>query len=462
MINVLHEAEMKTVELLVDHILDEKDLAERQKTLLRLTDVMEKYFGSLFEKQSFDDARRLITSNGKWLHFLNRALNELDRNVVKRAVMDLGFEAGFFGLNTRNAVKKKYGCNIPWAILFDPTSACNLHCIGCWAAEYGHTMNLSYDIINKIVTEGKELGVHFYLLTGGEPLVRKADVLRLCEEHKDCEFHAFTNGTLVDEQFCKNMQRVGNLSLSLSLEGFEEVNDSRRGKGDFQKVMHAMDLLREHGLVFGTSICYTSKNIDTVTSDKFLDMIISKGAWYTWYFHYMPVGNDASVDLLPTKEQREYMIRRVREIRSEEGGKPIFAMDFQNDGQFVGGCVAGGRNYCHINPNGDVEPCVFIHYSSANIKEKSLLECLQQPLFKEYGRQQPFNKNQLQPCPMLENPQYLVKMVHKSGAHSTDMQSPESVEHLCGKCVEYAKQWAPTAKSEWQRLEKEEEAKNNK
>lgn len=462
MINVLHEAEMKTVELLVDHILDEKDLAERQKTLLRLTDVMEKYFGSLFEKQSFDDARRLITSNGKWLHFLNRALNELDRNVVKRAVMDLGFEAVFFGLNTRNAAKKKYGCNIPWAILFDPTSACNLHCIGCWAAEYGHTMNLSYDIMNKIVTEGKELGVHFYLLTGGEPLVRKADVLRLCEEHKDCEFHAFTNGTLVDEQFCKNMQRVGNLSLSLSLEGFEEVNDSRRGKGDFQKVMHAMDLLREHGLVFGISICYTSKNIDTVTSDKFLDMIISKGAWYTWYFHYMPVGNDASVDLLPTKEQREYMIRRVREIRSEEGGKPIFAMDFQNDGQFVGGCVAGGRNYCHINPNGDVEPCVFIHYSSANIKEKSLLECLQQPLFKEYGRQQPFNKNQLQPCPMLENPQYLVKMVHKSGAHSTDMQSPESVEHLCGKCVEYAKQWAPTAKSEWQRLEKEEEAKNNK
>lgn len=316
--------------------------------------------------------------------------------------------------------------------------------------------------MNKIVTEGKELGVHFYLLTGGEPLVRKADVLRLCEEHKDCEFHAFTNGTLVDEQFCKNMQRVGNLSLSLSLEGFEEVNDSRRGKGDFFKVMHAMDLLREHGLVFGTSICYTSKNIDTVTSDKFLDMIISKGAWYTWYFHYMPVGNDASVDLLPTKEQREYMIRRVREIRSEEGGKPIFAMDFQNDGQFVGGCVAGGRNYCHINPNGDVEPCVFIHYSSANIKEKSLLECLQQPLFKEYGRQQPFNKNQLQPCPMLENPQYLVKMVHKSGAHSTDMQSPESVEHLCGKCVEYAKQWAPTAKSEWQRLEREEEAKNNK
>ena len=54
-------------------------------------------------------------------------------------------------------------------------------------------------------------------------------------------------------------------------------------------------------------------------------------------------------------EQRTYMFHRVREIRAMEGGKQLFAFDFQNDGQFVGGCIAGGRNYCHINPNGDVE-----------------------------------------------------------------------------------------------------------
>ncbi|MCL0184901.1 SPASM domain-containing protein, partial [Klebsiella pneumoniae] len=91
-------------------------------------------------------------------------------------------------------------------------------------------------------------------------------------------------------------------------------------------------------------------------------------------------------------------------------------MDFQNDGQYIGGCIAGGRNYCHINPNGDVEPCVFIHYSDANIKNKTLLECLQQPLFKEYGAHQPFNSDMLQPCPMLENPQLLEQMVHECGA----------------------------------------------
>ena len=132
---------------------------------------------------------------------------------------------------------------------------------------------------------------------------------------------------------------MGNLSLSISLEGFEEVNDFRRGNGVFDKVMHAMDLLKQSGQIFGTSICYTSKNIDTVTSDEFLDLIIEKGCRFTWYFHYMPVGNDAAPELLPTKEQREYMYHRIREIRAMEGGKPIYAMDFQNDGEFVGGCI---------------------------------------------------------------------------------------------------------------------------
>ena len=132
-----------------------------------------------------------------------------------------------------------------------------------------------------------------------------------------------------------------------------------------------------------------------------------------------------------------------------EGGKPIFAMDFQNDGEFVGGCIAGGRNYCHINANGDVEPCVFIHYSGANIKEVSLLDALKQPLFMAYRDNQPFNNNHLRPCPMLENPEILKRMVKETGAKSTDLQSPESVEHLCDKCHEYACEWAKTADDLW-------------
>ena len=125
------------------------------------------------------------------------------------------------------------------------------------------------------------------------------------------------------------------------------------------------------------------------------------------------------------------------------------AIDFQNDGEFTGGCIAGGKLYCHINAAGDVEPCVFIHYSGANIREKSFLECLQQPLFKEYRKGQPFNNNHLRPCPMLENPELLGEMVKRSGAHSTDMQQPESPEDVFRRCRPYATSWMPTADRLW-------------
>ena len=139
----------------------------------------------------------------------------------------------------------------------------------------------------------------------------------------------------------------------------------------------------------------------------------------------------------------------MREIRGLTGGKEIFAIDFQNDGEFTHGCIAGGKLYCHINAAGDVEPCVFIHYSGANIREKSFLECLRQPLFLEYRRGQPFNDNLLRPCPMLENPECLPEMVKRAGAHSTDLEAPESAEHLCDKCHAYAACWKPEAEKLW-------------
>ena len=55
---------------------------------------------------------------------------------------------------------------------------------------------------------------------------------------------------------------------------------------------------------------------------------MKKDAGFTWYFHLMPVGNNAAPELMPTKEQREYMYRRVREIRGFTGGKQIFCHGF--------------------------------------------------------------------------------------------------------------------------------------
>ena len=58
---------------------------------------------------------------------------------------------------------------------------------------------------------------------------------------------------------------------------------------------------------------------------------------------------------------------------------------------------------------------MFIHYSDSNIREKTLPEVLQSPLFMAYHDGQPFNENHLRPCPMLENPKLLREMIAKVG-----------------------------------------------
>lgn len=390
--------------------------------------------------------RTAIDERNHWYQLLMRFMGlnpEVRDDLLKNLVVD----GNLMAWPQQEAVRSEQGCNIPWAILLDPTSACNLHCTGCWAAEYGHTLNLSYDDIESIIEQGTALGTHIYIYTGGEPLVRKRDLVRLAEAHPDCTFLCFTNATLIDEDFCADLLRVKNFVPAISAEGSEVTTDARRGEGTYQKVAHAMELLRAHGLPFGISTCVTSQNIGAVASEEFIDWMIDQGALFCWLFTYMPVGMGAPTDLMLTVEQREHLYHFVRRMRE---CKPLFLLDFQNDGEFVGGCIAGGRRYLHINAAGDVEPCVFVHYSNANIHDQSLLDCLKSPLFMEYYEGQPFNDNLLRPCPMLENPDALEAMVARSGARSTDLQESESAEHLCEKCRSFAENWAPEAEALWQ------------
>lgn len=446
---VSHAAERKAMEVVIDRIVKGLD-KDRNAEYLKLIDFGEKFYGKGFTKENYDAARTAVQDpNNKWVNYINSVIDEANPEFIKKTALNLGYEAFFRGTKTIRENRKKYNCNIPWLILFDPTSACNMHCEGCWSGTYGHKSNLSFEDMDKIVTQGKELGVYLYLLTGGEPLVKKKEIIKLAEKHNDVEFAIFSNSTLIDDAFCKELVRLGNITFLLSIEGTPETNDARRGDGHFEAVMKAMDLLKKYGIVFGTSICYTKYNVEAVTSDEFFKMITDKGARFGFYFHYMPVGNNAVTDLLPTMEQRKYMIDRIRYIRSDKCDINFYPMDFQNDGEYVGGCIAGGRNYFHINSNGDAEPCVFIHYSNTNIHENSILEMLQSPLFMAYHEEQPFNENHLRPCPMLENPSLLREMVKRTGAHDTNMESPETADHLCDKCEDYAKEWAPIAEEYW-------------
>lgn len=350
-------------------------------------------------------------------------------------------------------MNRKTKSAVPRLLLIDPTTSCNLECTGCWARDYKKNVSLSFEKLEELITDAGKLGVIQIIFTGGEPLMRKKEILELVEKHREITFGMFTNGTLIDEEFASAMARLGNLNAFVSIEGFRDETDMRRGSGVYDKVIRTMDLLKKYNIAFGFSACYHALNYKTVTSDEFLDFMREKGAWLGWLFNYMPIGSDADMSLCCSADQRAYVKQKIDNYQKKHN---FLTIDFANNGHKSFGCVAAGTDYAHINANGDLEPCAFCHYSDVNINDVPLAEALRSPFFKAFRRKKPFSENFLRPCPLIDVPEAMVELTKTEGVKSTHLAFPETAEELAAKTMNNAREWEPMANNLWEEIPDEE------
>jgi MoaA/NifB/PqqE/SkfB family radical SAM enzyme len=215
--------------------------------------------------------------------------------------------------------------------------------------------------------------------------------------------------------------------------------------------MQAMDNLREAGCFYGASVTQTSRNTDEITSDGFFQMLADKGCYVAWFFQFLPIGKDPDTALMASPAQRNRLRQKVNEIRAR---LPIFIGDFWNDGPYVGGCIAAGRRFVHINNKGDVEPCAFMHFSVDNIKNKTLKEALSSDFFKFLRSKQPCaDGNLLTPCMILDNPQVLREAVAKTGARPTHEGAEVILEgRVKEELDKYAQEIHRLTAPDWERM----------
>ena len=168
-----------------------------EKNLLKLVGAAEKLAGNLFPKKNFDSFRKAVHDpENIWTGYVLSILKDMDRTTLRKGIMAMGYGT-YVGTKRVRENREKYKCNFPYIILFDPTSACNRKCKGCWSAEYGSKYSLTLEEMQSIVDQGTQLGSHLYMMTGGEPLIRKKDILKICEAHPDCMFLCYTNATQI-------------------------------------------------------------------------------------------------------------------------------------------------------------------------------------------------------------------------------------------------------------------------
>lgn len=377
----------------------------------------------------------------------------------------------FGGFYKRRDFMERHGFRPPMFITISPTGACNLKCIGCYAASNENLGKLPFSTLDKIIEDAKNLWTaNFFVLSGGEPLIYKSEgktIIDLAAKHPDCFFLMYTNGTLIDPSMAQKLAEIGNITPAISVEGMKKETDERRGSGVFKKIEKAMANLRNVGVPFGMSITVTRHNADIITSPEFLNYYFEKqGAIYAWVFHYMPIGREFTLDLLPTVEQRVDLLFKEWDLVRK---KQIFLADFWNSGTSSDGCISGARSggYFYINWNGDVMPCVFMPYSLHNILDVyknggNLDTVIQSNLFKairkwqaEYGYEQPPDKvrNLLRQCPIRDHYGDLYKILKATHARPIDKDAElalEDAEYRKG-LIEYGKRIEELTKEYWEK-----------
>ena len=416
-----------------------------KENLVRLTHLAEKIPQKETYREKIRWIRTLFQTDHPALTIARRVLSETHPHHRKKIIKNFIINQLLIGTNRRKAFEAERGFAPPNAMLMSPTMRCNLNCYGCYSGSYPTEEELPFEVMDRLVGECKEMGIHLVIITGGEPFLRR-DLFDLFEKHQDTTFQIYTNGTLIDEKMVERFVALGNVVPAISLEGLREETDARRGKGYFDRVVRVMDWLKKAGIFFAISTTQTNRNTDTITSDAFIDFLVEKGCILLWNFHYIPIGRDADVSLMATPEQRNRIRERFAYFRAN---KPILMVDFWNDGCLTQGCIAGGRRYFHVNARGDLEPCVFCHFASDNVKEKSLMEALNSPLFREMRSRQPFSENLYINCPLIDHPEHGKELALKFAKYFTHEGAEGFYTELAPAIDAYSKTYREIAESAW-------------
>ncbi len=283
----------------------------------------------------------------------------------------------------RKAYLEKEGVAVPPFLIASIATTCNLQCKGCYARKNGIAGDtptketLTPDQWGTIFREAAELGISFCLLAGGEPLTQ-CSILEAAAATSDIIFPVFTNGTMIGAVYTEFFKRNLNLIPVISLEGEMAATDERRGNGVFQRALLSMEMLHKEKLFFGTSITVTTENYREVTSEAFLSHLAELGCRLVFYVEYVPF--DETSAHLAFRDEHVAEMEQIVEQRREQYKGMIF-LSFPGDEKALDGCMAAGRGFFHIGPDGSAEPCPFSPYSDTNAAHDGLRASLASPLF---------------------------------------------------------------------------------
>ncbi|MBN2322389.1 MAG: radical SAM protein [Spirochaetes bacterium] len=319
------------------------------------------------------------------------------------------------GINRRRNLRKR-DLLVPMGIGISPTARCNLSCRGCYARFHPTDEEMTSAEFRRVVSEAVGAGVFLFVVTGGEPFLRK-DLLKIYGEFRSALFWTVTNGTLIDEDTARRIARLGNVVPIVSIEGGEKETDERRGEGVFRRVTAAMSLLRCHGILFGFSSVLTADSIECLGKTEFVSSMREAGCTIGVFNEFIPM-SEKDKESLPSAAQKMRFRERLQELRERE---PIILIHLPYDEyDEAGRCMAVSGGGMHINAKGWVEPCPFAQYARENIGKQSFREVLRSPFLAAIRAHPTLLTHGKIGCSLVNNRDTLEEVARMTGAGPTN------------------------------------------
>jgi len=345
---------------------------------------------------------------------LLRLAYRLATELAPRLAWKAGYLWSYKGMRAVTAYKRRLrrGELFPPFLFLSLTNACNLRCRGCWIESRGPIHNLSQEDIDGVIQAGKKHKAHFYTLLGGEPMMYP-QLWDAIGRHPDCYFQIITNGMFLDEENVERIRVAGNVTPLVSIDGWEDTNDQRRGQGVFRAAVEGLGRLGRKKILFGVATTVTGRNLEQVLTDEYVRYFIDRGAMYLWYYVFRPVGADPSPELCVGHQQMIDLRKRLLRLRRKH---PIILIDTYWNAAGEAVCPAALGLGFHIGPQGSIEPCPPLSLACQTIRDndRELFTTINSSRFLR-GFQE-FVKRRTAGCVILEYPQELVEYLRQASA----------------------------------------------
>lgn len=398
------------------------------KNLLRLVELLERYSAISWHERGFTSIKQLIQEDHPGIQAARRAIRQSNAKVRTKLVNNFILGGLLQGYRKRLEFYNEHGVAPPGTLMISPSMRCNLSCYGCCTGTHERDAGLSREETEDLIRQAGQAGTNVVCFLGGEPLMVPW-LLDVIEAFPDTAFQIYTNGLLLNQTTIERLARSGNTIVTINVDGSEEENDRRKGKGTFKRALQAMRSLADAGVITGFSSMLSRYNFDSVYSDEFIDTMIEHGAAYGWISIAIPQGKACTQpDIVPTPEQKAQIAERVARVRRQ---KDILLIDFHNDAYITEGCGAG-RIVIHVNANGDVEPCILFPFALDNIRDKPLAEIMKSSFLsgiRGISKSHPANE---QTCMLVNHPAEVLQVIESTGARTTSPGTMEMLQEQAG------------------------------